>query len=99
MPRQSLDPSAPRLAASRERLLFCVLRSEPTNQQLAERDAQKRSDLLKQIQRKIIDDAATIPLVTLYRIGLYWSFLKNWEPSLSTDYYEYYNYQLAWLES
>ena len=56
-----------------------------------------RNAILQQIQRRIVELAATIPIDGLFRIMGNWRQVRDFEPTFGTDFYEYYNVQTGWL--
>jgi peptide/nickel transport system substrate-binding protein len=60
-------------------------------------DPSRRTELLKQIQRHIIEVAGTIPIASGYRIGTAQPRLQDWGPALGPDYSDDSCYQFAWV--
>jgi peptide/nickel transport system substrate-binding protein len=77
--------------------------SDPQLDQLIEQqavildDPAGRNDVLKQIQRRIIELAGTIPIASSYRIGAAQPRLQDWGPAIGPDYSDDSCFQFAWL--
>src|SRR5262249_13804488 len=65
--------------------------------QMAElKDRQRRIGLIQQIQRRVLDVAAFVPVMVRNPIDAQWSYVKDWVPS-GGEFYEYWGYQQVWL--
>jgi peptide/nickel transport system substrate-binding protein len=68
------------------------------DQQGQEFDKNKRYDLLKQIQRKLLDLLAFVPLSTPPRNGVTVKELHDFDPAPGAEFYERWNWVQGWLE-
>ncbi len=68
-------------------------------QQASETDEDTRIDLLKRIQRRIIELAVPSPIAAQNQIGAYRPELKDWAPGLGGDYWVSEIYDGAWFDS
>jgi len=62
------------------------------------KDRNRRFDLLKQVQRRIIEAAGVIPIASQFRIGAHWPELKDWAPALGPDYVDDSVLQFGWIQ-